>query len=38
MFWHELDHWYDGHTLEIGVATLLLLAAVYLAGARAQRA
>ncbi len=37
MFSHELTHWYDGHTLEVGMATLLLLAGVYLAGARAHR-
>jgi high-affinity nickel-transport protein len=38
MFSHELDHWYDAHTMEIGVATLLLLGGVYLVGARVRRA
>ncbi len=38
MFWGGFDHWYDGHATQIGIATLLLLAAVYLARARAQRA
>ena len=38
LFSHELDHWYDTHTLEIGVATLVLLAGVYCVGARTQRA
>lgn len=38
LFWNDLDHWYDVHTLEIGVATLVLLGGVYLAGARAQKA
>ena len=28
----HLDAWYDGHTLQIGIAATLLLAAVYLAG------
>jgi high-affinity nickel-transport protein len=38
MLWHEVDHWYEAHALEIGIATLLLLAAVYLAGLGARRA
>ena len=32
MFSQKLDHWYDAHTLKIGVAALLLPPGVYLAG------
>lgn len=28
----HLDHWYDAHTLQLGVATMLVLAAVYVIG------